>query len=324
MTSKKNGSVPSVSIIIRCFNEQKHIGKLLFGIKTQHFDGDVEVLVVDSGSTDDTVAIAGKHGAKIVSIAPEEFSFGRALNMGCAAASGELLVFASAHVYPLYDDWLATLTKPFRSEKTALCYGRQRGGDGTKFSEEQVFRQWFPETSTAVQETPFCNNANCAIRRDLWKRFPYDEMLTGLEDIDWARRVQKDGYHIAYSAEAAVAHIHEESFRQTLNRYRREAIALKRIDPEQNMTLWDYSSLLMKNILSDYVRAIRNGCLSENFVQIPAFRAAQLTGALWGFRRGGTVSSALKRTFYYPRGVRPVRNPERGDRRPIDYTGGFS
>lgn len=73
-----------ISAVIRALNEGKHIGRLLKGLDEQTVKPD-EIIVVDSGSTDDTVAIAEAAGCKIVHIAKHEFSFGRALNRGCAA-----------------------------------------------------------------------------------------------------------------------------------------------------------------------------------------------------------------------------------------------
>ena len=71
------------SIIIRTFNEAKHLGRVLQKIDRQHGrDDDREVLVVDSGSTDDTLAIAKSHGARVLHIPRAEFSFGRSLNRG--------------------------------------------------------------------------------------------------------------------------------------------------------------------------------------------------------------------------------------------------
>ena len=73
----------SVALIVRAFNEEAHIGRLLTGVARQTEPPD-DVLVVDSGSTDATRSIASAFGARIISIAPERFSFGRALNVGLA------------------------------------------------------------------------------------------------------------------------------------------------------------------------------------------------------------------------------------------------
>jgi rhamnosyltransferase len=295
--------MPKVSIIIRCYNEEEHIGRLLSGILQQTIK-DVEIIVVDSGSTDATLSIARRYPVRILHIAPQDFSFGRSLNRGCAAAEGELLVFASAHVYPLYKDWLEKLIAQFeQNPAVALSYGGQRGNEVTKYSEHQVFAHWFPAKSNLDQDHPFCNNANAAVRRSLWERFPYDEQLTGLEDLDWAKRVMRDGHKIAYEAGAVIAHVHNETPERIQNRYQREAIALKRIFPEERFTFVDFARLLATNIATDLYHSRHDGVLVGNVRSICTFRLMQFLGTYKGFRRHGNVGRQLKQTFYYPRGL---------------------
>ena len=69
------------------------------------------------------------------------------------------------------------------------------------------------------QRHPFCNNANSAIRRSLWKSLPYNEELTGLEDLDWANKVTSLGKKIIYNAKAEVIHVHNETSKKIYNRY---------------------------------------------------------------------------------------------------------
>jgi rhamnosyltransferase len=305
------GRMHKVSIIVRCYNEEEHIGRLLSGILQQTIK-DVEIILVDSGSTDATLSIARRYPIRILHITPQEFSFGRSLNRGCAAAEGELLVFASAHVYPLYEDWLEKLIHPLDHDPAvALSYGGQRGNEVTKYSERQVFAHWFPPETTYDQDHPFCNNANAAVRRSLWERFPYDEQLTGLEDLDWARRVTSEGHKLAYVAEAVIAHIHNETPERIRNRYRREAIALKRIFPEQRFTFTDFIRLLASNIASDLYHARHDRVLVGNVRSICTFRLMQFWGTYKGFQRHGNTGRQLKQAFYYPRGLsRPSANTD--------------
>lgn len=310
------------SIVIRCYNEEQHISRLLSGILQQTVR-DVEIIVVDSGSTDATRSIAARYPVKIVPITPEEFSFGRSLNMGCQATGGEFIVIASAHVYPEYQDWLERLLAPFADPQIALVYGKQRGNEITKYSEHQVFARWFPEVSNLNQDHPFCNNANAAIRRSVWERLPYDETLTGLEDMDWARRVMQLGYRIVYMADAQVIHVHNESLRRIYSRYRREAIALKRIFPQERFSLWDFVRLFAANVVSDFYHAWHDRVLWCNLPDIPTFRLMQFWGTYRGFAQRGSVTSQLKQTFYYPNGLARsasrMTKPEPGRR--VEYAG---
>ncbi|MFC1482041.1 glycosyltransferase [Candidatus Neomarinimicrobiota bacterium] len=300
------------SVIIRSFNEEKHIGRLLVGIMEQTVK-DVEIILVDSGSTDATVSIASQFPAKIVNIEPADFSFGRALNMGCAVATKEFLVMASSHVFPVHHDWLEQLLSPFDDPKIGLVYGRQLGGATTKFTEHQIFAQWFPDTSVKRQAHPFCNNANAAIRRNLWEKMPYDEELTGLEDLDWANRLLKEGYFLSYKAGAAIIHLHDETPSNIYNRYRREAIAHKLTFPEQRFSFWEFVKLTSSNIISDYYHAAHDGCLLKNIVDIPMFRLLQFWGTYRGFKMDGSINRKLKQTFYYPRNFTRLEQGELTD-----------
>jgi rhamnosyltransferase len=315
-------TLSSLALIIRCFNEEAHIGRLLTGVLRQTHLPD-EILVVDSGSTDATVAIASEFDVQVVSISPELFSFGHALNVGIAASTAEIAIFASAHVYPIYDDWIKELVAPFADERVALTYGRQQTPPGGRFSEQRLLSQWFPPQSARRQRHPFCNNANAAIRRSAWEQRPYDEQLTGLEDLDWAKYAMESGHSIAYVAEAPVVHVHDESFKQVFNRYRREAIAHKDIYNDQEMGMATAARLATINIVGDYREALRTHQFQENILDIPRFRAAQFLGSYRGFAQSGPVTDVLKRRFYYPSSegiVSADRHASEVGRR-IDYDG---
>lgn len=291
--------MPKISIVIRSYNEEQHIGRLLHGIEMQSLR-DHEVILVDSGSTDSTVPIAEKYGVNIVHIPKTEFSFGRALNRGCELATGEFLVFASAHVYPLRRDWLDQMIAPFADPAVVLSYGRQVGNEVTRFSEHQVFKSWFPAQSLVRQGHNFCNNANCAIRRDWWERQRYDETLTGLEDLAWAKKARAAGGQIAYAAEAVIAHVHEETWARVRNRYRREALALRQIEPGIRFSFLDFVTLTTKNTLSDLRDAARQGVLRQEARDIVLFRFNQFFGTWQGYHQNGDIDAALRNRFYYP------------------------
>ena len=307
------------SLIIRAYNEEKHLGRLLEGIKQQTVK-DVDLILVDSGSTDSTISIAESFGVKIVNIRPEEFTFGRSLNYGIKEAQRELIVIASAHVYPVYPDWLETLLRPFQDDSLALIYGKQRAPDFAKFSEQQIFHQWYPDASQPKQQTPFCNNANAAIRKSLWEKNNYDETLTGLEDLAWAKWAKEQGHAIAYSAEAEIIHVHNETPRGVYNRYRREAMAFKYMYPESNFNLYDFVRLTTTNILSDLWHAARERVLFKNISSIFWFRFMQFHGTRMGHRETSLVTPQLRETFYYAR-ERKIKEDGKRDVEPIRYNG---
>jgi len=308
------------SIVIRAYNEGKYIGRLLEGVKQQTIE-DVEIILVDSGSTDGTISVAESFGAKVVRIPSAEFTFGRSLNYGIQAATRELVVIASAHIYPVYPDWLETLLRPFQDNSVALTYGKQRGYEGSKYSEHQIFHQWYPDVSKPKQETAFCNNANAAIRKSLWEKNPYDETLTGLEDLAWAKWATQQGHAIAYVAEAEIIHVHNETPHGVYNRYRREAMALRKIYPEAHFNFYDFLRLTTTNIFSDLWHAAREGVLLKNLASIFWFRFMQFHGTRMGHRETSLVTPQLRETFYY---ARERRRKEEGKRdvEPIRYNEG--
>jgi glycosyltransferase involved in cell wall biosynthesis len=305
------------SVVIRAYNEEKHIGRLLTGLIQQTVH-DKEIILVDSGSTDATVAIASRYPVKVVHIPPEAFTFGYSLNQGIAASRGEFIVIASAHVYPVYPDWLERILAPFQDPHVGLVYGKQRGNSTSKFSEQQIFATWFPDLSQHRQTHPFCNNANAAIRRVLWQKHPYDETLSGLEDLEWANWVIQENT-ISYVAEAEIIHVHDETPQAVYNRYRREAMAFRDIFPDERFNFTDFIRLFMTNVASDLWHAARQSVILSHVGNIIWFRLMQFWGTYQGYRQAGPLTAQLRQTFYYPRGLQSVEGalPRKVD--PIDY-----
>ena len=295
-----------VSIIIRSFNEEKHIGKLLYELYQQETPFRFEIIVVDSGSTDATLDIVGKYNeVNIVQILPDDFSYGYSLNKGIEKAHGKYCVFVSAHCYPVNKDWLQKLIEPFNDKKVALVYGKQRGNHTTSFSECQILHKWFPDKSVKRQNLAFCNNANAAIRRDIWKFNKFSEKLTGMEDTNWARESILKGYYLSYSSEAEIVHVHNETWGQVYRRYEREALAFNEIYSNETFTFFDFIKLFLLNTVKDYSQGFFEGKLFFNIFAIPIFRFLQFYGTYRAHSyRKKEIPSELKHRLYYP------RNPE--------------
>ncbi len=304
----------TVSIVFRSLNEEKWLGKALAACKRQQATSvDVEIVLVDSGSTDATLIIAEEFDCRIIHIKKSDFTFGRSLNSGCEAATGDYLVFISAHCIPTDDQWLETLIAPLREGLVEYVYGRQIGHDVTRFSEHQLFAQYFPKYDKLPQRDFFVNNANAAIRRELWTKYRFDEAVTGLEDMVLAKAIVKDGRKIGYVAEASVTHIHEETFKQTRRRYYREALTLREIMPEVYFHFGDFLRYLFAGLLHDFSAALNQRRFWKTAPEIFMFRLMQYWGAYRGHNEHRILSRAQKESYYYPRSDKATDQNQNSD-----------
>jgi glycosyltransferase involved in cell wall biosynthesis len=283
-------------------------------LHAQELDGYArEVVVVDSGSSDRTRQIAQEYGCVITTIDRAEFTFGRSLNLGCATARGRILVFLSGHCVPRDRRWLARLIAPLASGAAQYSYGRQTGRDTTKFSEQQVFEQYFPDRSEVTGERIFCNNANAAVLRSTWEAIRFDESLTGLEDMKFAKDLVRTGGKIAYVAGAVVYHIHDESWRQVRLRYEREALALRSVMPEVHFGIVDFLRYFSGGVLHDVRRAAGMGLLRRHLVEIVLFRFMQFFGAYLGNKEHRRLSARRKEEYFYPKTKRTPFDEQEAD-----------
>ncbi|GAB5469433.1 MAG: glycosyltransferase [Rhodospirillales bacterium] len=300
-------TAPKASIVVRALNEGKYLGPLFAALRQQK-EEDFEIILVDSGSTDNSVATAKDYGVRVEHIRKEDFTFGRSLNYGCRVARGEFLVLLSAHTLPMHENWLSELLKPFADPQVRVSYGKQRGGQENKFSECCLMQSWFPDHDIVPQEGYFCNNANCAVRRDDWAKRPYDETLSGLEDLGWAKQAVNAGGLVAYNSQAGIYHIHEETWANVRKRYYREGLAFQDIEPEVFYGFTDLLRYTVLNIASDMKCALSKGKLLV-LPEIFQFRINQSRGTYRAFaerqarkaRQAPTESLRhLKDRFYHP------------------------
>ena len=105
------------------YNGAETIYACLQEVFEQEFAGPVDVHVVDSGSTDGTLDIVRRFPARLIEIPPRSFTYGRALNVGVAAATGEIVVSLSAHSLPAHERWLLNLVRNFADSRVAGVYG---------------------------------------------------------------------------------------------------------------------------------------------------------------------------------------------------------
>ena len=155
-------SLQTVSVIIRTLNEERYLRSLLEGISSQSCNFNVEVVLIDSGSTDQTLNIASEFNCNILFIDRKDFSFGRSLNLACASAVGDYLVLVSGHCFPVDNYWINRLVSPLSDGIAQYVYGGQIAGDHSCWSEHNILKKYFPSISRIPQNGFFCNNANSA------------------------------------------------------------------------------------------------------------------------------------------------------------------
>lgn len=291
-----------LSLVVRTLNEARYLPELLQMVAAQALAPgfSAETVLIDSGSTDGTLQIAQEHGCVITHIRREEFSFGRSLNRGCEAASGDVLVFISGHCVPTSEHWLQRLCQPIADGLAAYTYGRQLGGADSRYSECRIFEKYYPPQSRIPQQGFFCNNANSALAREAWATHRFDEELTGLEDMELAKRLVAAGGKVAYVAEAGVYHHHQESWAQVKRRFEREAIALQKIMPQIHVGWFDTARYIFSSIRHDMRQAKANGGLKGRLEEIVRYRVAQYSGSYKGNHELRRLSNAEKDHYFYP------------------------
>lgn len=295
MTAEKIG------VVVRSLNEAKHLRKLSYGLKNQTIKIS-DLVLVDSGSTDGTQQIAEELGFRVVNLPKEKFTYGRSLNVGFDNIRADIVVSLSAHVFPKRTDFLEHLTKQFVDPKTGMVYGRQIGDLYSSYSERRLMFDWFPPEQKNISDSiAFSNNANSATRKIVWEQYKFDESVPGLEDVEFANRILRDGHLTAYSPEAVIVHLHRQNFKKVVDRYRKEAFALRSFLPNARLAAHESIYLAYTHIMRDLLAAASEKEFARQFSDILSFRTAQFFGAWQGGREKSAESRLLVEEIYHPR-----------------------
>ena len=262
-------------MVIRARDEAAGIGRCLELVRTQRTYGErIELILVDSGSRDGTVQIARGFGAHLVQIAPHEFTFGGALNLGAAQAGGQIIVALSAHAFLPDPGWLERVAEAFADERVACASGDRHRPDGSPL------RGAVDQDASLARSHPDWgySNAAGAFRAELWRRRPFRAALPGCEDKEWAWHWLQLGWVCRLDRSLAVEHDHtHDPVLSIYQRARREAEGLAMTLP---LGPWRAGGL-MREWWSDtrfYGSAAR--------ARLSHRRAARLLGARAGRRRG--------------------------------------
>lgn len=185
--------ISRITAVIRTYNSERTLDKCLRLLKNQNVP--LELLVVDSGSTDSTLEIASRSEAKIVHYPKgEAFDYSRALNLGCREANGEFIFYCSSHVWLSHHNAVEALMEEMQKTDSFAGYISRRGLDATIFSDQPdpEFGEVKTETYNIfdfdrLQGIGFFSNHASLIPRKLIEKRGFVEGMPCAEDLEWAK-----------------------------------------------------------------------------------------------------------------------------------------
>ena len=244
-----------VTVAVPVLNGARYLDEVLTAVRSQRVDREVEILVVDSGSTDGSAEIARKHDARVHEIPKSEFSHGGTRNLMMELARGDYVAFLTQDATPAHDRWLAALLEGFeQADDVAAVWGphdaRQTASHVIKAEMERHFAIWgggreidvqrldrSPTGLAAYRAEPwrltFFSSVNCCLSKEAWQRVPFRDVPYA-EDQLIARELIEAGYAKVFNPEARVLHSHEfrplRFFRRYFDEFRglREVLGLPR------------------------------------------------------------------------------------------------
>lgn len=187
-----SGETAQASVVVRTFNSAATLGACLQSLQSQTIRP--EVIVVDSGSSDETLAIAESAAVRILELGDEPFSYGRALNRGAAAASAPVHFAVSSHCSIPRRDWIERVLRHYDRPDVAATNGQQTLPDGSPLADVFYLRN---DDDLPNPLWGFSNHAS-SWRADIWRREPFDETLIASEDFEWSDRVLALGFTIVF------------------------------------------------------------------------------------------------------------------------------
>jgi len=213
------------SVVIRTLNEERYLARLLTKLKNQ-LEYIIEVIIVDSGSTDRTLVIAQEYNCRIIRIPHSDFSCAYALNVGIENSKADYLAIFSAHSLPVYDNFLRISQKYFALSKVAGVYGPCLPLDNASVVERLFYSPNYlkillPPKVVESSSLGVLGNTNALLPKRLWQNHPFDlEMIEGGEDIEWADYWLNKGFKIVWEPKLAVYHSHGLTWRNFIGQYK--------------------------------------------------------------------------------------------------------
>ncbi len=228
---------PKVSVVVPTRNAGPGFVELLDALYAQKGDFELEVVVVDSGSTDGTAELAERFGANVRRIDPADFDHGATRNLGISLSGGEYVALTVQDAVPRDERWLSAMVENLRDDGTvAAVYGRHvprpEAGILTRALvnnlaaadlERRVQEVRDPERYRSLppaqrRRVAAIDNVSSCLRRSVWEEIPLEKAAFA-EDLRWGKRVVEAGHKIVYEPRSVVVHSHERGPLYDLRRH---------------------------------------------------------------------------------------------------------
>ena len=276
-----------VSIIILTKNGERYLRSLLDGLCSQSMFERAEIIVIDSGSSDDTLKIASEYPVALTVIPPEEFGHGRTRNLGARLACGTFLVYLPQDATPVGPDWLGALLRPFDDPAVAGVYCRQVPRPDASAMEkfflqgayaQQLEMRTLAKRADASLAKCFFSTVGGAIRALAWKEHPFREDLIMSEDQAWSRDVMLAGRAIAYQPAAELLHSHQYGIADIFRRNFDSGFSIRQIFSGRTGIS---AAQGLANLARESVFVLRTGRLTD-ILRFPFYECARHLGFWMG------------------------------------------
>lgn len=215
----------TVSVIIPARNEARTIARLIHTVQQQAPAGwAVEVVLVDDGSTDDTVAIACAAGARVLELDSRAGGGNPAAarNRGASMASGDPFIFLDADCLPA-TGWLTRLLAGHDAGATVVGGSLDLPPRLAAMARCDYYCGWYHVHSRRQGgEVPNHPPGNLSVRRHAFLSTPgfteRQPVAYAHEELVWQAQVQREGGHIVFDPKAIVYHYNRPGFRNLLRR----------------------------------------------------------------------------------------------------------
>jgi O-antigen biosynthesis protein len=212
----------SVSVVIPVKDGEALLERVLAAVRAQD---DVELLVIDSGSRDQSREIARSAGANLIEIAPDQFGHGRTRNLGAERSSGELICFLTQDAVP-EPGWLAAYREAFElDEHVGAAFGPHLPDEDTSPMIARELTEFFAGFSPNGGPTlhrrgdlTFLSNVNACYARSCWQQIRFPE-IEYAEDQAFGRAMLEAGWIKVFHPGAAVRHAHDYGPVEFMKRY---------------------------------------------------------------------------------------------------------